>query len=132
MGLFDSTSNSKNETYNYDQKIGAEGGGVAQRIEASGSTVNISSDEIAQSAIASAQNNLSQTLAFLGDQLTSLYNTVDSRARSAESNVSAAQALAGEVVSRSQETSADAFIKLLWIAGGLGVVFYALNQGYFK
>lgn len=133
MGIFDTNSNVKNTTNSYDQRVGAEGNGVAQRVDAAaGSTVNVGSDEVSKAAIAAAGENLERSTAFLGEQLSNLYNLVDSRANSAENNVAAAQALAAEVVGKSQEGATDQLMKMLWIIGGIGIAAYALKMGVFK
>ena len=133
MGFFDTKSTVKNETANYDQRVGAEGGGVAQRVDAAaGSTVNVGSDAVATAAINAAGENLERSQNFLSEQLSNLYNLVDSRASSAENNVAAAQALAAEVVGKSQEGATDQLMKMLWIIGGMALAAYALKTGVFK
>lgn len=142
----DSTSNVSNK--NYDEKVGASDNAVAQRIEtAAGATVNVGSDQVAKQSIDQANalaasaiaagntvsgNALAQSLSFLGDQLTALFHTVDSRAASSDANAEAAQTMAREVISASQATSSDDLRKLIWVAGGLGVLAFAIKEGYFK
>lgn len=133
LNLFggDSSSTTKNQTY--DQKIGASENAVAQRIEAAeGATVTLSSDKVAQYAIDAASANLSATEEFLSNQIGSVLTLLNGVQSSAAANVAASQQIAGETISKGQQTTADQLGKLVIIAGGLMLGYAAIKAGYFK
>jgi hypothetical protein len=128
-GLFGSSSASASTT---DQKVGVESGGNAFGAGSNYSNITISSDEVAQMAIASSTQALIETTDFLGDALTDFFNITDGRDARASENDKANNQLTKELLLQESQTADDRLLSVLkWITVG-GVAIVAVRSGIFK
>ncbi len=129
LGLFGGDSSSSTSTANYDNKIGADNGGVAVR---EGGTVTIGSDNVANNALNASQNFLATSTDFLDKQITNVLTILDHRGDAADMNAQAAQKIASEAINQSQSTDTDKILKFITVVLVAGVAIVAIKSGVIK
>ena len=123
-----SSSRSSQSSNVYDNRVGADNGGVAFR---EASNVNFGSDEVATLALQTNADALEITSEALrsgtdtvAELFTELLNSSDRRLEAADSNLQAQQTLAGELIRSESESNDQRLIQVfqLLVIAGVGVV----------
>jgi hypothetical protein len=129
FGFFggDSKSSTSTSTTTYDQKLGADNGGVANRVDAKGDVI-IGSDAVANHALNSAQNFLTSSTDFLDKELTNLLTVINNNNTAVTQNAKSAQDIAAGAIAQAQSTDVDKFIKLISAVLVAGVAIVAFKS----
>lgn len=128
---FNSSSSSSQATEVRDERVGADNGATAFRATGT-NTITVGSDDVAQLAIESSTNALTETTDFLATAFTQFLNTTDKSLERADSNLQAQQATTAQLLAKEQESSDDRLIKIFQLATFAAVGVVALRSGIFK
>lgn len=137
MGLLNflggNSSSTNSSTNSYDQKLGADNGASgANRVQTTGGSVTIGSDQVATAALEANAQALGSVTTLLDKQFTGLYNTANQSLTHSQDTVNAAQHLATTVAQQGSQPATTSFIKLAEVLTVGLVAFAAIRFGGLK